>query len=103
MSKLTIKFSNNSIFREVYQNIRSDIIELSEKKIEELLRDDLKEALPEKVSETAQDKKGFTILTTKNLTEYFNRKENLTSKLTKNRSNAYMLINKNNTKVYRSR
>ena len=46
MSKLTIKFSNNSIFREVYRNIRGDIIELSEKKIEELLRDDLKEGLP---------------------------------------------------------
>jgi len=50
MSKLTIKFSNSSIFREVYRNIRGDIIELSEKKIEELLRDDFKEALPDKIS-----------------------------------------------------
>lgn len=50
MSKLTIKFSNSSIFREVYRNIRADIIELSEKKIEELLRDDFKEALPDKNS-----------------------------------------------------
>ena len=50
MSKLTIKFSNSSIFREVYRNIRADIIELSEKKIEELLRDDFKEALPDKIS-----------------------------------------------------
>ena len=46
MSKLTIKFVNNSIFQEVYRNIRGDIIELSEKKIEELLHDDLKELLP---------------------------------------------------------
>lgn len=74
MSKLTVKFPNASIFREVYSNIRGHIIELLEKKIEDLLRDDLKDVFPEKTKETARDQKSFTILTTKNLTEYYNRK-----------------------------
>lgn len=36
LEKLTIKFSNSSIFREVFNNIRKNIIELSTNKLEEL-------------------------------------------------------------------
>ena len=56
----------------------------------------------DKSMETSRNQKGFTILTTKNMTEYFNNKEKLTEKLSKNRKNAFMICHKNNTRIYRS-
>lgn len=74
MSKITIKFSNSSIFQELYVNIRRDVIEISEHKMSELLKEDAKDISIDKISQTNRSKQGFTILTSKNMTEYFARK-----------------------------
>jgi hypothetical protein len=42
MTKVAVRFKNSSVFLEIYQNIRRGVIELSEKKIEDLLHEDLK-------------------------------------------------------------
>ena len=74
MSKVTIKFKNSSIFNEIYGNIRQGIFELLQKKIEELISEDTKQQKNDKAIETNRGNKGFNILTTKNMTEYFNKK-----------------------------
>ena len=74
MAKTTIRFKSPSIFQEIFNNIRKGVLELTERKIEELLCEDMKESNTEKMAETGRNQKGFTILTTKNMTEYFNKK-----------------------------
>jgi hypothetical protein len=68
-AKICIRFKNKSVFEEIYHNIRKLLIDIANKRLEKLLREEVSEMMQTEADEVIS--KGLTFLTTKAINEYF--------------------------------
>ena len=88
---------------EIYANIRAVMVQLEEKKLEGLLREELKQASIENIKVSNKCNRGFTMLTKKTMTDYFNSKEKDLERLAFHRNHSTIIFNKKNVQIYRSK
>jgi hypothetical protein len=70
--------------------------------METFLSEEMKDKKVEKATEDNNVNKGFIILTTKIMTNYFNMKERMIEKLNTNKLKPLLIYNKHNSRVFRS-